>query len=143
LNNAGIKIALVSNQSGVGRGVLSEEMLASINGKLRDELRHDGARIDLMLMCTEPPWSQHERRKPKPGMLREALTHFRLKPHEAVMVGDQLRDLQAAKALGVRRILVRTGKGAELLAQGLPEDILPVAVYDDLHAAVEALLTEP
>ena len=58
------------------------------------------------------------------------------------MIGDQLRDLQAAKAAGVRRILVRTGKGAELQAKGLPDDILPVSVYDDLHSAVEALLTE-
>ena len=58
------------------------------------------------------------------------------------MIGDQLRDLQAGKSAGVSRMLVRTGKGADLQAKGLPDDILPVSVYDDLHAAVDALLTE-
>jgi D-glycero-D-manno-heptose 1,7-bisphosphate phosphatase len=72
--------------------------------------------------------------------LREALAHFRLPREEAVMIGDQLSDLTAARAAGVTPILVRTGKGAQLQAQGLPQDILPVSVYDSLHAAVEALL---
>jgi D-glycero-D-manno-heptose 1,7-bisphosphate phosphatase len=143
LNEAGIKIAIVSNQGGVGKGVFSEEMLRQINARLLDELRRDGGRIDLLLTCNEPPWSDHERRKPRPGMLREALTHFRASPDQAFMVGDQLRDLQAARAAGVRRILVRTGKGADLQAKGLPQDILPVSVYDDLYAAVVAVLSEP
>ena len=142
LNKSGIKVAVVSNQGGVGRGVFTGEMLERINEKLRDELWREGGRVDLLLTCIEPPWSQHERRKPRPGMLREALAHFRMAPHDAVLVGDQLRDLQAGKALGIKRILVRTGKGAELQAKGLPEDILPVEVYDDLYAAVEAMITE-
>jgi D-glycero-D-manno-heptose 1,7-bisphosphate phosphatase len=83
-----------------------------------------------------------ERRKPAPGMLREALAHFRVAPHEAVMIGDQLTDLRAAQAAGVAPILVRTGKGAELLAQGLPQDILTVRVYASLTSAVEALLQD-
>jgi D-glycero-D-manno-heptose 1,7-bisphosphate phosphatase len=142
LNRAGVKIAVVSNQSGVGRGIFTADMLERIHAKLFDELRRAGARIDLLLTCNEPPWSLSDRRKPKAGMLREALNHFRLAPHQAFMIGDQLRDLQAAQALNVRRILVRTGKGADLQAKGLPEDILPVSVYDDLYSAVEALLTE-
>jgi D-glycero-D-manno-heptose 1,7-bisphosphate phosphatase len=142
LNNNGVKIAVVSNQSGVGRGVFTADMLERINAKLSDELRREGGRIDLLLTCTEPPWSEHERRKPRPGMLREALNYFRVGPSDAIMVGDQLRDLQAAQALGVKRVLVRTGKGADLQAKGLPDDILPVAVYDDLYAAVVALLAE-
>lgn len=74
-------------------------------------------------------------------MLREALAHFRVAPFDAVMIGDQLSDLRAARAAGVTPILVRTGKGAETQAKGLPEDILPVSVYASLHGAVEALLT--
>lgn len=142
LNAAGIRIAVVSNQGGIGKGLFSAEMLERIHDKMRQELKARGAHFDLILTCNEPPWSDHERRKPRPGMLREALAHYRLPPDQAVMIGDQLRDLQAAKAAGVRRILVRTGKGAELQAKGLPDDILPVSVYDDLHSAVEALLTE-
>jgi D-glycero-D-manno-heptose 1,7-bisphosphate phosphatase len=142
LNAAGMRIAVVSNQGGIGKGIFTTEMLERIHEKLRQELKSHGAHLDLILTCNEPPWSDHERRKPRPGMLREALTHYRVGPQEAVMIGDQLRDLQAAKAAGVRRVLVRTGKGAELQAKGLPDDILPVSVYDDLHSAVDALLAE-
>ena len=140
LNAAEVKVAVVSNQSIVGRGIISAEMLERIHAKLRVELAAAGARLDLLLTCLDPPWAAGERRKPAPGMLREALAHFRLSPVEAVMVGDQLSDLRAARAAAVAPILVRTGKGAETQALGLPQDILPVSVYDDLHGAVEALL---
>lgn len=142
LNAAGIKVAIVSNQGGVGKGIFSADMLDKIHQKLRHELKSGGGHIDLLLTCNEPPWSEHERRKPRPGMLKEAMAHFRIPPHDCVMIGDQLRDLQAAHAAGVRRVLVRSGKGAELQAKGLPDDILPVSVYDDLFGAVEALLSE-
>jgi len=141
LNRAGIKIAVVSNQSAVGRGIISAEMLERIHEKLRAELRAAGARLDLLLTCPDQPWAAGERRKPAPGMLREALTHFRAAPGEAVMVGDQIHDLRAAHAAGVARVLVRSGKGAEMQAQGIPEDILPVSIYDSLSGAVEALLS--
>ena len=140
LNRAGIKVAIVSNQAGVGRGIISADMLERINVKLRDEIAAQGGAIDLLLTCTDARDGMSGRRKPEPGMLREALAHFRVQPAEAVMIGDQLRDLVAARTAGVPRILVRTGKGAELQAKGLPEDILPVAVYDSLQAAVEDLL---
>jgi D-glycero-D-manno-heptose 1,7-bisphosphate phosphatase len=140
LNSAGVKVAIVSNQSAVGRGIISADMLERINDKLRAEIAGHGGRIDLFLTCTDAPDARSERRKPAPGMLREALAHFRASPAEAVMIGDQLGDLVAAKAAGVARVLVRTGKGAELQAKGLPHDILPVAVYDSLYIAVEALL---
>ena len=142
LNGAGIKTALVSNQSVVGRGIIGADMLERIHEKLRSELAAGGARLDLLLTCTDAPGAPSERRKPAPGMLREALAHFRVAPHEAVMIGDQLTDLRAAQAAGVRPILVRTGKGAELLAQGFPQDILTVGVYASLTSAVEALLQD-
>lgn len=140
LNNAGIKIAIVSNQSAVGRGIITDAMLQQINAHLIAELRRAAARIDLFLVCTDAPGGPSERRKPAPGMLREALTHFRLAPHDAVMIGDQLSDLQAAKAAGVARFLVRSGKGAQTQAQGLPQDILPVAVYNSLMEAAVSLV---
>ena len=140
LNAAGIKTALVSNQSAVGRGIIGADMLDRIHAKLRTELAAASARLDLLLTCIDAPWAATERRKPAPGMLREALAHFRAAPHEAVMIGDQLTDLLAAQAAGVAPILVRTGKGAELLARGVPQDILTVRVYASLTSAVEALL---
>lgn len=142
LNAAGVKTALVSNQSVVGRGIIGADMLERIHAKLKTELAAEGARLDLLLTCNDAPGSVSERRKPAPGMLREALAHFRAVPHEAVMIGDQLTDLRAAQAAGVSPILVRTGKGAELLARGLPQDILTVRVYASLTLAVEALLQD-
>jgi D-glycero-D-manno-heptose 1,7-bisphosphate phosphatase len=140
LNAAGIRIAIVSNQSAVGRGIIAPSMLEEINARLVGELRRAGAKIDLFLVCTDAPGQPSERRKPAPGMLREALTHFRAQPVDAVMIGDQLSDLRAAKAAGCARFLVRTGKGAQTQAAGLPADILPVAVYDSLMEAAVSLV---
>ena len=140
LNNHGLKIAIVSNQSAVGRGIITMAMLEQINEKLLTELRRGGARIDLFLVCTDAPESASQRRKPGPGMLREAMTHFRASPNEAVMIGDQLSDMRAAKAAGCARFLVRSGKGAQTQAAGLPADILPVAVYDSLMEAAVSLV---
>jgi D-glycero-D-manno-heptose 1,7-bisphosphate phosphatase len=143
LNRAGIKIAIVSNQPAVGLGMMSLEMLERVNDRLRDAIWSQGGRIDLWLSCCDRPGTHSLRLKPAPGMLREALAQFRLTREDAVMIGAQLADLEAARAAGMARILVRTGKGAQLLAQGLKQDILPVSVYDSLHAAVESLLAPP
>jgi D-glycero-D-manno-heptose 1,7-bisphosphate phosphatase len=142
LNAAGHKTAVVSNQSVVGRGLIDAAMLARIHRALEAELARAGARLDLILSCTDPPWAAGPRRKPAPGMLIEALRHFRMGAHEAVMIGDSLRDLEAAAAIGVKRILVRTGKGALTQAEGLPAKILPVSVYTDLAEAAAALIAE-
>ena len=142
LNRAGVKVALVSNQSVVGRGIVSAAMLERIQEELRQRLAREGARLDLALVCTDPPWAATERRKPGAGMLREAMRHFAVAPSQAAMVGDALGDLQAAAAAGCARILVRTGKGAATQAAGIPRELLPVAVRADLAEAVSALLAD-
>ena len=141
LNDAGHILALVTNQSAVGRGIISAARLEEIHQALRSKLARAGARLDHIEICTDPPWADSDRRKPAPGMLRAMLARFRTAPAEAVMIGDDLRDLDAALAAGIPRILVRTGKGARLQAQGLPPHILPVSVYDDLAEAARALTT--
>lgn len=141
LNETGHIVAVVTNQSVVGRGLIDEAMLARIHETLREALRQAGARLDLILACTDPPWAAGPRRKPAPGMLSEAIRHFRTSAEDTVMIGDSLRDLEAAAAVGARRILVRTGKGALTQAQGLPAKILPVCVYNDLAEAVATLTT--
>ncbi len=142
LNGFGCKIALVTNQSVVGRGIISGEMLELIHRHLTDRLARQGARLDAMFVCTDRPGPPSQRRKPAPGMLREAMQRFAVRPSEAVMIGDSLGDLQAAATVGCARVLVRSGKGAETQAAGLPANVLPVAVHADLAAAVEALLAE-
>jgi D-glycero-D-manno-heptose 1,7-bisphosphate phosphatase len=73
-------------------------------------------------------------------MLREALESFGVDPADALVIGDSLKDLEAGARLGCRRALVRTGKGRATERAGVPPDLEPVAVYDDLAAAVEAIL---
>lgn len=138
-NEAGHTVVLVTNQSVVGRGIITASTLEAIHARLFDGLARAGARLDHIEICTDPPWAETERRKPRPGMLIAALARFRTLPAQALMIGDDLRDLQAAAAANVRRVLVRTGKGAKVQASGLPPQILPVSVYDDLAAAAAAL----
>lgn len=141
LNDAGIKVAVVTNQSVVGRGIIDVAMLERIHAKLHDELARAGARLDALFVAPDRPDAATERRKPRPGMLREALARFRAPAWDTPMIGDSLTDLKAATAAGCRRVLVRTGKGALTQAAGLPPDVLPVAVHEDLWAAVDALLS--
>ena len=140
LTRTGHKVAIVTNQSCVGRGLIDEHMLARIHDHLRQLLHRAGARIDGIFHCSDPPWAATERRKPGPAMLREARRHFRTAAEDCVMIGDSLSDLEAAQRAEMRRILVRTGKGAATQGKGIPTHVLPVAVYDDLAEAVDALL---
>ena len=140
LNMAGIPAVVVTNQSAVGRGIIDDSALERIHERLRAALAERGARLDAILFCPDSPDRPSARRKPAPGMLREALARFGAAAQHAPMIGDSLRDLEAAAAVGCPRILVRTGKGRATEAASLPAQVRPVAVYDDLAAAVAALL---
>jgi D-glycero-D-manno-heptose 1,7-bisphosphate phosphatase len=142
LNAAGVKVALVVNEPTVGRGQLSMQAMERIHAELRARLARDGAHLDAVLVCTDPPDRASPRRKPGPGMLLEALRQFRAAAGDTPMIGDDLVDLQAAKAAGCRRVLVRTGRGAAVQAAGVPADLLPVAVQADLAAVVDAYLKD-
>lgn len=137
LNNAGITTALVTNQAVVGRGEVAPAMLENIQAKMRTLLHQAGAHLDAEFICTDAAASP--RRKPAPGMLLEAMARFGAAPGETPMIGDALRDLEAAAAAGCPRILVLTGKGAET-ARDLPDRVRPVEIHADLAAAVEAIL---
>ncbi|HXV22772.1 MAG TPA: HAD-IIIA family hydrolase [Alphaproteobacteria bacterium] len=140
LNRAGIPVALVTNQSAVGRGLMSLAELKAIQDRFEAALDAAGARLDLVLVAHDAPERAGPRRKPAPGMLLEALAWFAVAAEDAVMIGDDLRDLEAAAAAGCRRMLVRTGKGAKLAAAGIPQRLRPVQLCDSFAAAVDFLL---
>ncbi len=140
LNDAGRRVAVVTNQSIIGRGVIDQDMLDKIHEKMTTLLAKAGARIDRTYVCPDAPSAATERRKPGPGMLFEALSDFRARAADTPMIGDALRDMEAAATAGCPRILVRTGKGQETQAKGLPAAVLPVAVHTDLAEAVASLL---
>jgi D-glycero-D-manno-heptose 1,7-bisphosphate phosphatase len=142
LNARGWPVALCTNQACIGKGIIDEAMLGRIHATLFDRLARDGGRIDAVFFAPDPPWAQTERRKPGAGMLREAMQRFRASPQDTVFIGDSLTDLQAAQSAGCRKILVRSGKGAGVQARGIPAELLPVIVAEDLSDAVGRLLSD-
>jgi D-glycero-D-manno-heptose 1,7-bisphosphate phosphatase len=138
LNHAGYRVVVITNQSGIARGLLDVDTLSRIHNKMRRMLSQVGGKLEAILYCPHSPDEGCECRKPQDGAFSELAHRLRLDLTGVPAVGDSLRDLQAAKAAGARPILVKTGKGEITLADpNLPED---VEVYDDLADAVQALL---
>lgn len=140
LHRAGYRIAVATNQSGVARGYFDLATLQAIHDKLLNALAGQGAELAGIFYCPHGPQDECECRKPKPGLLQQIATVFELDLSGVPAVGDSLRDLQAARVVGARPILVRSGKGERTLAKG--EGLEGVAVYDDLAAVVDALLSD-
>lgn len=141
LNAAGIKVAIVTNQSVVGRGIISAAELDAIHAHLHNMLAAQNAHWDALYVCTDHPDRATNRRKPGDGMLREALSDCGAIAADTPFIGDALRDMQAAARAGCPRWLVRTGKGQATLDAGLPEALQPVILCADLAEAVERILT--
>ena len=137
LNREGLKVAVVTNQSVVGKGLISHAELDVIHTHLKTLLAQEGAHLDAVYACTDHPDKPTEFRKPGAGMLRQALTDFNENAANTPMIGDALRDLQAAQAAGCARYLVRTGKGAKTEADPALQSLQPVAILDDLAEAVD------
>ena len=110
LNQWGWRVVVASNQSGVGRGLFGMDMLNAINDKMVKSLAQVGGRLDAIFFCPHAADSTCECRKPKPGMYMEIARRFNVDLDAVPVVGDSLRDLQAAVAVGARPYLVLTGK---------------------------------
>ncbi|MGZ8154882.1 MAG: D-glycero-beta-D-manno-heptose 1,7-bisphosphate 7-phosphatase [Burkholderiales bacterium] len=138
LNHAGYHIVLATNQSGVGRGLFEVSTLNAIHDKMHRSLAQIGGRIDAIFFCPHAQEANCECRKPRAGLLEEIARRLNVDLKEVPVIGDSLRDLQAAASVGARPILVRTGKGTKTEhAGGLPER---TEIYADLAEAARALL---
>ncbi|MRH78399.1 D-glycero-beta-D-manno-heptose 1,7-bisphosphate 7-phosphatase [Spiribacter sp. C176] len=142
LNQAGMLVGVCSNQSAVGRGMMSQQTLNAIHQRMQAQLKANGAHLDAIAVCPHAPESQCDCRKPKPGLILQMLAQWNLTPDEALFIGDSQRDLDAAAAVGVEAWLVRTGNGRQTETQWC-NDTQPVEVFDDLNAAVTTLLNRP
>lgn len=146
LNEAGFATVLLTNQSGVARGLFDETRLGEIHARLESLLARAGARLDLILYCPHhpgvgaPPYRRDcECRKPKPGLFLEARRRLGLDMAASWAIGDARRDLSAARRAGVGHVLlVATGKGETQRAEseGLFDAFVP-----DLGAAVDRVLS--
>ncbi len=144
LNAAGLPVIVVTNQSALARGWLDERGLRAIHARLGELLAAEGARLDAIYHCPHHP-SEGEGalrtacacRKPAPGMLLRAAREHGLDLARSWMIGDALRDLEAAWTAGARAALVLTGKGAGEVERAVRR---PDLVAADAAAAVDAIL---
>jgi D-glycero-D-manno-heptose 1,7-bisphosphate phosphatase len=137
LNHAGYRVVVATNQSGIGRGLFDTATLNQMHAKMNRVVAQAGGHIDAVFFCPHKNDDHCECRKPKPGMYREIARRYERDLTGVIAVGDSLRDLQAAAAVGCQPVLVKTGKGLQTLVAGnLPAGTL---VFDDL-AAVAAHL---
>jgi D-glycero-D-manno-heptose 1,7-bisphosphate phosphatase len=138
LKRHGYKIAIATNQSGIARHYYTKETLDLIHQKMLKQIETAGGHIDAIFICPHEPKDNCDCRKPKPGLLLQAAHQFNVKPEEILFIGDAMRDLLAAKACGATAILVKTGKGSEVLKTEKVE----VPIYNDLADAVESIITK-
>lgn len=138
LNHIGYQVAVATNQSGIGRGLYTEETLAAIHQKMQTLLSGMGGRIDRVFYCPHLPTQGCDCRKPAPGLLKQIAAYYQCDLTDVPFVGDSLRDVRAACAAGCQPVLVRSGNGAAVESM-LREISQPVLVFDDLAAFVTAL----
>lgn len=138
LTQAGWRIVVATNQSGIGRGIFNMHALNDMHDKMHRLVNQAGGRIAAVVFCPHTQDDGCDCRKPLPGMVLEIVERFNARLEGLPMIGDSLKDLLAIYAAGGLPILVKTGKGEETLKQNnLPEGTL---VFNDLYDAAEYLI---
>lgn len=137
LNQAGWRVLVATNQSGVARGFYDMHTLNAIHRKFQRLLAHAGGHVDAIFICPHGPDDNCSCRKPKPGLFITAIQRFEIIPQQTYAIGDSLRDLQAAATAGCRPWLVRTGNGLKTESMELPKG---TQISNDLAQAVDTWL---
>ena len=141
LNAAGYTVVVATNQSGIARGMFDESVLQHMHDKLSRLLAQRGGKIEKIYYCPHGPEDNCDCRKPKPGLLKQIFQDYPVDAVNVLAIGDSLRDLQAARQVGAKPVLVKTGKGQKTIEQiKNMVEYQNVPVFDDLSAAVDAAL---
>jgi D-glycero-D-manno-heptose 1,7-bisphosphate phosphatase len=141
IHDEGYLAVVVTNQSGIGRGMFPEELMRATHGRLQALLKEAGAELDGIYFCPHRPSDGCECRKPKPGMLLRAAAELGCDLGRSWMVGDNFTDLEAGWAAGTRSALVRSGAGEGTLEYEGPNwPRQPDLVAPDVHRAVCSIL---
>lgn len=141
LNEAGLPVIVVTNQSGIGRGYFPESLVHSVHELMTQQLEAAGARLDAIYYCPHATADGCKCRKPNPGMLERAAREHSIDLHRSFVVGDRHGDVALAYRAGARSILVRTGYGeGEYLWNAAKWPIQPDFVAADLSDAVHWIL---
>ena len=139
LHHGGYRIAIASNQSGLGRGYFSIDDLNAMHRKLSRGLSILGAQVEAIFFCPHAPSDVCYCRKPKPGLLLDISERLQIGLAGVPVVGDSFRDIQAAREVGAAPVLVLTGNGKRVLAKRRAQ-LGETAVFADLAAVADALL---
>lgn len=133
LSQMGFGLVVITNQSGVGRGLFDEETLRRIHERLHEYLKLEGVRLDGVYFCPHRPDDDCSCRKPKLGLITKAGKELGFSPRDSIVIGDKVCDIDMGHSAGAVTILVRTGYGA-----GVEAERIAAADYvaDDLQAAV-------
>ena len=133
----GLHVGIATNQSGLARGYFTEDTLHAIHAKMAQLLHSHQVNMPFVQYCPHLPQAACLCRKPKPGMLHTIMQYFSIPPEHTIMIGDSLKDIDAAHHAGCHKALVRTGNGTAAENQ-LPRD--KPLVFNDLATIVSYLL---
>jgi len=142
LNQCGCRVFVITNQSGIARGLLTEQQLDAIHQKLRTELKAENAYLDAIYYCPHhpegnPPYRMEcDCRKPNTGMIDRAIKEFQIDTGQSFVVGDRLLDIQTGKNVGAQTILVLTGYGKQELQYCRDHNVQIDFVAENLYDAV-------
>ena len=140
INNGPFKIIIVTNQSAVGRGLISLKTANIINQRLITEIEQHGGRIDRVFMCPHAPDESCNCRKPQPGLILRAEKELSLDLKRSIMIGDSLSDIQSGQTAGIARtMLVRTGRGVEQANLRISSGLKPFQIFDTLSEALHSI----
>jgi D-glycero-D-manno-heptose 1,7-bisphosphate phosphatase len=141
LNEAGLPVIVVTNQSGVGRGYFPESLVNTVHELMTQQLETAGAHLNAIYYCPHTSADACDCRKPKPGMLDRAAREHSIDLHRSVVIGDRYGDIELARRVGASSILVRTGYGeGEYLWNAAKWEFQPDFVAADLADAVRWIL---
>ena len=134
------KIIVVTNQSAVGRGIISLKTAVTLNERILEVVRQANGRIDASYLCPAKPGTNDPCRKPRPGMLLQAAKEHNIDLNQSYMIGDALTDVQAGQAAGVKQaILLLTGRGKVQAQLPQAQELLPFPTYPTLADALAQL----
>ena len=142
LATSSYKIVITTNQSAIGRGIISQSQAKEINQQVISTVINAGGRVDGLFMCPHSPQDRCACRKPLPGLILQAADALSLDLNKSITIGDALTDIQAGQAAGIpTNIIVKTGRGSTQLTVPLAASLPKFFIYDDLSTAVEDILS--
>ncbi|MFC1712118.1 D-glycero-beta-D-manno-heptose 1,7-bisphosphate 7-phosphatase [Candidatus Poribacteria bacterium] len=142
LTDASWGIIIITNQAGVGKGIMSDQAVRDINARMIEEIEAYGGKIKTVYYCPHRPEEDCECRKPKPGMLFNAAREFNIEFSESYLIGDNITDIKCGSQVGCTTILVKTGLGSEHIERRSQWPVEPDYIASDLSEAVEFILIQ-